>query len=119
MYLLDNKIKINTKVLNKIYEVESKEDLLNLLNDKEINGIDLFFEQIKFNFKNVSFYQTETTLNNLQKLFFNPPLSMDKNSEEFQNIVKKYVDKIKETYNIDYEYIINNERDTEINLNRL
>jgi hypothetical protein len=36
-----------------------------------------------------------------------------------QNLLKKYVDKIKETYNIDYEYIINNERDTEINLNRL
>ena len=95
MYLLDNKTKIDTKILNKIYEVENKNDLLNLLNNKEINGIDLFFEQIKFNFKNVSFYQTETTLNNLQKLFSNPPLSMDKNSEEFQNIVKKYEKNIK------------------------
>jgi hypothetical protein len=95
MYLLDNKTKIDTKILNKIYEVENKDDLLNLLNNKEINGIDLFFEQIKFNFKNVSFYQTETTLNNLQKLFSNPPLSMDKNSEEFQNIIKKYEKNIK------------------------
>ena len=95
MYLLDNKTKIDTKILNKIYEVENKDDLLNLLNNKEINGIDLFFEQIKFNFKNVSFYQTKTTFNNLQNLFANPPLSMDKNSEEFQNIIKKYEKNIK------------------------
>ena len=50
MYLLDNKTKIDTKILNKIYEVENKDDLLNLgFTKQDMDGLiaDKYEELVK------------------------------------------------------------------------
>ena len=96
MYLLDNKNSLEINELNKIYQIKTKEELINL-SENDFSGIDYFFNKLSHAMFSTKFYNNDNNLNNLKKLFLNPPLSMDEKSEEFEKIINYFKDQIKAT----------------------
>ena len=96
MYLLDNKNSLEINELNKIYQIKTKEELINL-SENDFSGIDYFFNKLSHAMFSTKFYNSDNNLNNLKKLFLNPPLSMDEKSEEFEKIINYFKDQIKAT----------------------
>ena len=76
MYLLDNKNSLEINELNKVYQIKTKEELINL-SENDFSGIDYFFNKLSHAMSSTKFYNSDNNLNNLKKLFLNPPLSID------------------------------------------
>ena len=96
MYLLDNKNSLEINELNKIYQIKTKEELINL-SENDFSGIDYFFNKLSHAMFSTKFYNSDNNLNNLKKLFLNPPLSIDEKSKEFEKIINYFKDQIKAT----------------------